>query len=103
MLGPKPKPFNCAVCHKEHTYGSWEDTEVYFNKDMSIHLGCLQSHYRELISKTKMAFENLKSALELLAPNPPVRKNTLDPNFICAEPLKMIQDAFTNLKGAIHE
>jgi len=80
MLGSKPKPFNCAVCHQEHTYGSWEDAEIFFDDKMSIHLGCLQSHYKELVSKTKLAYENATSLCQLMEKtHDNISKNTSEP------------------------
>ena len=103
MLGPKPKPFNCAVCHQEHTHSSWEDTEVFFSDKMSTHLGCLQSHYKELVSKTKLAHENAVSLLQLIEGINERLKSEEDFSHVVSAGLPILRDIILNLKGALHE
>ena len=110
MLGPKPKPFNCVVCHQEHTHGSWEDTEVFFSDKMSTHLGCLQSHYKELLSHARLAYENATSLLQLIEHVSQNNEKGLEDialakafTHILSAGVPILRDIITNLKGALHE
>jgi hypothetical protein len=99
MLGPQKKGFVCQICKENRSYTDWEDAEVYLGNEIQVHMGCLQSHYKELISKATLAHENAISLLQLIEKIDSIEFNQ---HFLTVG-LPILRDIILNLKGALHE
>lgn len=60
----KKKGFTCAIYKQSHTYHGWEDAEIFFENDMSVHLGCFKKHYLKLLTEIREAADKIQSVLD---------------------------------------
>lgn len=74
----KAKPI-CKLCNEDRSYQDWQDTMVSFiDPSEDFHLGCLQNRVRELVHKSTLALENVKSAFQILNNIPQEQNFTAD-------------------------
>jgi hypothetical protein len=77
----KKRPI-CQICKEDHTYMDWSDALITFVDPIEhFHLGCLQIRVRELTLNSKLATENVISAIDSLTgmlqeENVPIEKVT---------------------------
>jgi hypothetical protein len=108
MIGtPTRKNFTCGICHQNRTYHGWEDAEIFFQDDFIVHVGCLKTHYAELIKTQTLAIENTKAILLLVekttgienVSNAEINKNI---RHILTSCLPILNDIIRELEGALN-